>query len=88
MFYLVCNSFEERTALIRWLKDHDVQAVFHYLSLHSSPYYQEKHDGRSLPNCDLYADNLVRLPMYFDLTGADVTRVCRLIEEFYKNIEA
>lgn len=85
MFYLVCNSFEERTALIKWLKEHDVQAVFHYLSLHSSPYYQDKHDGRALPNCDLYADCLVRLPMYYDLTEADVDEICRLIEVFYNS---
>ena len=49
MFYLVCNSLEERTGLIKHLKDNDIQAVFHYLSLHSSPYYKDKHDGRSLP---------------------------------------
>ena len=85
MFYLVCNSFEERTALIKWLKEHDVQAVFHYLSLHSSPYYHDKHDGRALPNCDFYADCLVRLPMYYDLTEADVDEVCRLIDAFYKS---
>ena len=84
MFYLVCKSLEERTELIKWLKEHDVQAVFHYLSLHSSPYYQDKHDGRALPNCDFYADCLVRLPMYYDLTEADVDEVCRLIEAFYK----
>lgn len=85
MFYLVCNSFEERTELIKWLKEHDVQAVFHYLSLHSSPYYQDRHDGRALPNCDFYTDCLVRLPMYYDLTEADVDKVCRLIKTFYKS---
>ena len=85
MFYLVCNSFEERTALIKWLKDHDVQAVFHYLSLHSSPYYLDKHDGRALPNCDFYADCLVRLPMYYDLTEVDVDKVCHLIGVFFKS---
>ncbi|MBO7617614.1 MAG: dTDP-4-amino-4,6-dideoxygalactose transaminase [Bacteroidales bacterium] len=85
MFYLVCKSLEERTELIKWLKEHDVQAVFHYLSLHSSPYYQDKHDGRALPNCDLYADCLVRLPMYYDLAEADVDKVCHLIEAFYKS---
>ncbi len=85
MFYLVCNSFEERTALIKWLKEHDVQAVFHYLSLHSSPYYQDRHDGRDLPNCDFYADCLVRLPMYYDLTETDVDEICHLIEAFYNS---
>ena len=80
MFYLVCNSLEERTALINKLKENDILAVFHYLSLHSSPYYQDKHDGRDLPNCDRYADCLVRLPMYYDLTEADVERICEVIK--------
>ncbi|MBP5412859.1 MAG: dTDP-4-amino-4,6-dideoxygalactose transaminase [Bacteroidales bacterium] len=80
MFYLVCNSLEERTSLINKLKDNDILAVFHYLSLHSSPYYQDKHDGRHLPNCDRYADCLVRLPMYYDLTEADVEKICEVIK--------
>lgn len=79
MFYLVCNSLEERTALIKKLKENNILAVFHYLSLHSSPYYQRKHDGRELPNCDRYADCLVRLPMYYDLTEGDVERICEVI---------
>ena len=79
MFYLVCNSLEERTALIKRLKENDIQAVFHYLSLHSSPYYQNKHDGRALPNCDRYAECLVRLPMYFDLGMLDINKVHSII---------
>lgn len=79
MFYLVCNTFEERTALIKHLKDNGIQAVFHYLSLHCSPYYLEKHDGRELPNCDRYADCLVRLPMYYDLMHTDIDRICSLV---------
>ena len=79
MFYLVCNSIEERTALIKKLKENDIQAVFHYLSLHSSPYYLDKHDGRELPNCDRYADCLVRLPLYFDLTNDELGHTCQLI---------
>lgn len=82
MFYLVCNSLEERTVLIKHLKDNGVLAVFHYLSLHSSPYYQDKHDGRDLLQCDRYADCLVRLPMYYDLKDEDVVEICRLIKEF------
>ena len=82
MFYLVCNSLEQRTALIKHLKDNGVLAVFHYLSLHSSPYYTDKHDGRALPECDRYADCLVRLPMYYDLKDEEVQQICRLIHEF------
>ena len=82
MFYLVCNSLEERTALIQKLKENEILAVFHYLSLHSSPYYHDKHDGRQLPNCDRYADCLVRLPMYYDLTIDDVERICGVIKNY------
>lgn len=79
MFYLVFNSLEERTALIKKLRENDILAVFHYLSLHSSEFYKDKHDGRSLPECDHYADCLVRLPMYYDLTEGDVNKICEII---------
>ena len=79
MFYLVCNSLEERSALIKKLKENDILSVFHYLSLHSSEYYKDKHDGRLLPECDRYADCLVRLPMFYDLSESDVERICEVI---------
>lgn len=82
MFYLVCNSLEQRTRLIQRLKDSGILAVFHYLSLHSSPYYTDKHDGRDLPECDRYADCLVRLPMFYDLKDEDVLRICEIIKAF------
>jgi dTDP-4-amino-4,6-dideoxygalactose transaminase len=80
MFYLVCNSLAERTALIKKLKDHGILAVFHYLSLHSSEFYKDKHDGRPLPECDRYADCLVRLPMYYDLDENDVMQITSCIK--------
>ncbi len=86
MFYLVCNSLEQRTALIKHLKDNGIQAVFHYLSLHSSPYYMDKHDGRALPECDRYADCLVRLPMFYDLKDEQVMKVCEIIKGFYQSL--
>jgi dTDP-4-amino-4,6-dideoxygalactose transaminase len=79
MFYLVCNNLQERTALIKKLKDNDVLAVFHYLSLHSSEYYKDKHDGRELPECDRYADCLVRLPMYYELDENMIINICKII---------
>lgn len=79
MFYLVCGSIKERTALIRKLKENNIQAVFHYLSLHSSPYYRDKHDGRELPNCERYADCLVRLPVFFDLKQTDIEYICSFL---------
>ena len=84
MFYLVCRNLEERTALIKFLKEHDIQAVFHYLSLHSSEYYRSKHDGRELPECDRYMDTLIRLPLFYDLEMEEVELVCEKIKEFFK----
>ena len=80
MFYLVCNSMMERSAMIKKLKENNIMAVFHYLSLHSSEFYKDKHDGRQLPECDRYADCLVRLPMYYDLEVEDVEKVCEMIK--------
>lgn len=83
MFYLVLPDLEKRTALIKYLKEHDIQSVFHYLSLHSSQYYQDKHDERALPECDRYADTLMRLPMFYDLEIEQVEEICHFICEFY-----
>ena len=84
MFYLLLPDLEKRTALIQYLKENGIMAVFHYLSLHSSAYYADKHDGRVLSNCDRYADTLLRLPMYYDLSFEEVISICDTIRKFYK----
>ena len=83
MFHLVCRSLAERTALIAHLKSRGIQAVFHYLPLHESPFYAARHDGRALPNAQLFADGLVRLPMFYDLTTDQVAEICAAIREFF-----
>lgn len=79
MFYLMCKSEEQRAAIIKHLKAHNVLAVFHYLSLHTSAYYKEKHDGRNLPNSDKFTSRLLRLPMFYEL---DVKLVVEKIKEY------
>ncbi|MBX3043251.1 MAG: dTDP-4-amino-4,6-dideoxygalactose transaminase [Ignavibacteriae bacterium] len=79
MFYIVCKSLVHRTELINKLKDNQILSVFHYLSLHKSEYYGNKHDGRELPNCDRYADCLVRLPMYYELEPNQISEISSLI---------
>ncbi len=83
MFYLVCPSLKERTQLIAHLKTNGVLSVFHYLSLHSSSYYADKHDGRELPNCDHFADCLVRLPLFYELEEKNVSLTINTIQNFY-----
>lgn len=88
MFYLVCRNLKERTNLIDHLKEHDVLAVFHYLSLHLSEYYKEHHVGEipNLPNCDRFADCLVRLPMFFELQDEQVDTIVELINKHFEKI--
>lgn len=86
MFYLICNNLDERTRLIAYLKENGVGAVFHYLSLHLSDYYTNNHKGEipTLPECDKYADCLVRLPMFYELNLEQVDEIVKLINEFYQ----
>ena len=83
LFCIICGDLDERTRLIARLREDGVQAVFHYQPLHASPFYADRHDGRPLPNCVRYADRLLRLPFFFDLSENDVARVCDLIVRFY-----
>ena len=84
MFYLVCRSLEERTQLIAYLKEKGIGAVFHYLSLHLSDYYRSVETNiPTLPNCDKYADRLVRLPMFYELQDEEVLYITKAIHSFY-----
>lgn len=85
MFYLVCRSLEERTRLINYLKENGMLAVFHYLSLHLSDYYRSvESDIPNLPNCNKFADRLVRLPLFFELLDEEVSMIINRIVHFYE----
>lgn len=83
LFYIVAGDRSERDRLLGQLQAKGINAVFHYLSLHSSPYYKDKHDGRELPNADRYSDCLIRLPLYYSLTEKEINYVVKAVEEFY-----
>lgn len=105
MFYIVCRSLDERSSLIKYLKDSGIQSVFHYLSLHKSDFYTGKPDirpenckeieiegnetrisGIELTNCDRFADCLVRLPMFYELSNEDVDLIVSSINQYFDNI--
>ncbi len=75
MFYIVCSDVEERTKFIERLKNNGFHAVFHYISLHSSPYYKSKHDERSLVNTDKFSNCLLRLPLFYELQNSDIKKL-------------
>jgi dTDP-4-amino-4,6-dideoxygalactose transaminase len=87
MFYLVCTDLQQRTALIERLKNYDILAVFHYQSLHNSPYYMSRHDNREIPFSDKYTDCLVRLPLFYELSDTDLNQIIDIIKEFFSGYE-
>lgn len=78
MFYLVCETKNQREDIIGNLKKAGVNAVFHYQSLHSSSFFKTQHDGRQLICADKFSDNLLRLPLYVDVNEN------RVIDEILK----
>lgn len=85
IFYIICNTNDERSRLISFLKEKEICAVFHYLSLHNSPYYMQKHDGRILKMTEEYSNRLLRLPLYYELTSEEITHIVKHISEFYEH---
>jgi dTDP-4-amino-4,6-dideoxygalactose transaminase len=77
MFYLVFKDITSRDKIIAQLKSKNILSVFHYLSLHSSKFYANKHDGRNLPETDRYSECLLRLPMFYEL---DIDKVIDAIK--------
>jgi dTDP-4-amino-4,6-dideoxygalactose transaminase len=83
MFFIECRNITIRDALISFLHERNVQAVFHYQALHKSPYYKDKYMGKSLPNAEKYSDRLLRLPMYNELTEREVSLIVEKLESFF-----
>lgn len=85
MFYLVCKDLEERSKLIEYLKSAGINAVFHYLSLHKSPFYLNKYQGNELLLSDFYTDRLIRLPFYFELSITQLQFINDKIKAFFES---
>jgi dTDP-4-amino-4,6-dideoxygalactose transaminase len=75
MFYLVSDSLATRYALIAHLKEKNIHAVFHYLSLNKSEFYLRDNESVTLPNADHFTDTLIRLPFYFNLTTTEQSSI-------------
>jgi dTDP-4-amino-4,6-dideoxygalactose transaminase len=79
MFYLVFQNIDERTNTINRCKQKDIFPVFHYLSLHKSPYYNNKNNRAWLPQADRYSDTLLRLPFFYEMTDQQINKVINSI---------
>lgn len=84
MFYIKCGSLDERTRLMKYLKDENVQSVFHYVPLHSSEagmkfgYFHGEDRYTTVES-----EKLLRLPLYYNISRNDIDRVIESIKKFY-----
>ena len=84
MFYIKCKDLDERTNLINFLKENNVNAVFHYIPLHSAEaglkfgrfHGEDRYTTKE-------SERLLRLPLYYGLKEEDVEFVSSKIKEFY-----
>jgi len=69
---------------LAFLKENGIFAVFHYLSLHKSEFYKNKHDNRILKHCDFYSETLIRLPFYYELTNNEINEITEKIKQLFE----
>lgn len=84
LFYLLADSLETRNNLIQFLAKSNINAVFHYLPLHQSPFIQKAGSSNELTNVFKYSNQLIRLPLFFEITDGQVEYIIQKITDFYK----
>lgn len=84
MFYIKVRDFDERSELIKYLKDNNISAVFHYIPLHSASIAKKfsRFDDTDTFTTE-HSERLLRLPMFYGLSNSNIEYVCRVINEFY-----
>ena len=84
MFYIKAKDLDERSQLIQYLRDNGITSVFHYIPLHSSPaginygrfYGSDEHTTNE-------SERLLRLPIYYGMSQAEVQYVIEMLNQFY-----
>ena len=86
MFYILLDNLATRTALIAHLKMKGIHPVFHYVPLHSAPAGRKY--GRvsgTMQQTDEFSERLLRLPLFYEMSEVDITRVSAAISKFFAN---
>lgn len=85
IFYVLTKDLKDRDNMLSFLKHHGIQAIFHYLPLHESPYFRSLTGVSSeLPNAIRFGTTLIRLPLYIELTEKQMNFVVQAIFAFYQ----
>ena len=84
-FFIEIPDVKHRNLLMQYLNQLGIQAGFHYLCLHASPFYQ-KTDQVLLPNAVYWQDHLLRLPMYPELNEKQLTFITDAIKAYFNEV--
>ena len=87
MFYVVFRNLTERSKMITKLKQDGIHSVFHYQSLHSSPFYSASHETLNLINADYFSNNLLRLPLFYELNDKNSDFIIKKIKKHQAEIK-
>lgn len=85
IFYLMLENIKQRDNLLDFLKFHGIQAIFHYLPLHESPYFTKvsSNEISRLSNAERYGQTLIRLPLFYELTEKQLDFVAAKVAEYF-----
>ena len=84
MFYIKLRDADDRSAVIDWLKEAGILAVFHYIPLHSSPAGQqfgEFHGEDRFTTVE--SERLLRLPLFYNLAPVDQRTVMSSLLSYF-----
>lgn len=76
LFYILFKTLEDRSDVIEYMKSKEIFPVFHYISLHKSPFYSKFQENKTLVFSDFFTDTLLRLPFYNNLSDSDIEYIC------------
>ncbi|MEL6670927.1 MAG: dTDP-4-amino-4,6-dideoxygalactose transaminase [Bacteroidota bacterium] len=82
LYYIEVLGEGKRQSLIDHLGRADVLAVFHYLPLHQSPFFEERYVGAPLPHCVRFSEQLLRLPLYYGLQAEAQQHIIATIKDW------
>lgn len=83
IFYLVCKDLAQQQQLRSHLLAKGIQAITHYLALHRSPYFTALQQPARLENAERFADCIIRLPFYYELSTAEQDYIIEQIQKFF-----
>jgi len=85
LFYVLFPDQPTRDAAIDHLRRHGISAVFHYVPLHTSPMGRKLGcQGGDLPQTEQLAARLLRLPLYYEITLHDQSRIAEQLTAFVR----